>query len=86
MNSSTNETIQQLFALRYSHSQKCFHQSTLESAINDGLNSFRGYRVPSDWILVGIADSREKLLALGEQLRGEENGTLPKESELPSSR
>ena len=73
-----------LYALRYSHSQKVFHRSTLQSAINDGLNSIRGHRPPSDWILVGIASNPDDLLKLGQQLRAEEAGTSPKEERLPA--
>lgn len=74
-----------LFTLRYSHSQKAFHTSTLESAINDGLNSIRGHRKePSDWILVGVSHDRTAVDDLYNQLRNELAGEVNIPEQLPS--
>jgi hypothetical protein len=81
---STSESQKKLYALRYSHSQNAFHQSTLQSAINDGVNSLRGHRPPSDWIIVGVATTLDELRNIGQQLRSEESGILPKPNRLPA--
>ena len=73
-----------LYALRYSHSQGAFHTSTLESAINDGQNSVRGHRKPSDWILVGVSSDRAAIDTLYQQLRKELAGEKDIPGPLPS--
>lgn len=75
--------IREWHTLLYSHSQNAFHASTVGATLNDELNSFRKYRPPSDWILVGVFEDEKELHKFGKLLTEERSGTRPFPPALP---
>ena len=79
----SNEEINNLHVLLYSHKQQCFHSMTLINVMNDNINSILGYRrADSDWITISVAHSPDRFSEVMEALRSQLDGTMPKQPPL----